>query len=184
MDADVSLKLSGISVEIEDPSTYREYQDLDMLTTALGDMDLFLNMEKIPAFVLRSKGLENAFAGVYRNLRIVVFDPDFIWDVDDHDRAVTLRGFVFAHEFGHHYCGHIESGPSLAHELEADRFAGAVMRKAKVPDIEYNLAQVGKFLPEQASATHPGSEERVQAIYNGYINGSPCMGRDITKRVR
>jgi predicted metalloprotease len=184
MDGDIELNLTGIPIPIEDPSTYREYQDLDMLTTVLADVDLFLHMDKIPAFILRSKGLRNAFAGVYDHLRIVVFDPDYIWDMNDWESAKAIRAFVFAHEFGHHYCGHIESGPSPAHELEADQFAGALIKKAQVPDVSFNLRQVGRFLPAAASATHPGSADRLQAIYYGYTNGSPCMGRAITKRVQ
>jgi hypothetical protein len=184
MDGDMALNLKGIPIRIEHPSTYREYQDLDMVTTVLADVDLFLHMDKIPAFILRSKRLRNAFAGVYDHLRIIVFDPDYIWDTKDWERATAIRAFVLSHEFGHHYCGHIESGRSPARELEADQFAGALMKKAQVPDVSFNLRQVGRFLPAAASATHPGSADRLQAIYYGYMNGSPCTGRAITKRVQ
>jgi len=195
MDGDIALNLTGIPIRIEDPSTYREYQDLDMITTVLADVDMFKHMERIPAFILRSKGLRNAFAGVYDHLRIVVFDPDYIWDLNDAARAQTIRAFAFGHEFGHHYCGHIESGPSPPHELEADQFAGALMRKGEVlneqvtghvshRDMSYVLTQIGGFLPATASATHPGSADRVQAIAYGYAHGSPCLDKVIKKRVQ
>ena len=74
---------------------------------------------------------------------------------------------VIAHELGHIYCGHLhrkEIDPSV--ELEADRFAGATMRKLKYPeDLATSMAAV---FDERPSETHPAKSDRVKAIKAGW----------------
>lgn len=79
--------------------------------------------------------------------------------------------FVIAHELGHHVCRHLDqTADSLvnvrAEELEADRFAGATLRKMG-KDID-RILEITSILPEEASDTHPSRLLRQRAIRAGW----------------
>ncbi|TJW45286.1 MAG: hypothetical protein E5X65_36975, partial [Mesorhizobium sp.] len=66
---------------------------------------------------------------------------------------------IIAHELGHHYCGHIGTPVDPMQELEADRFAGATLRKEGV-SLEGALS-VTELLDRRPSRSHPEKVARV-----------------------
>jgi hypothetical protein len=77
---------------------------------------------------------------------------------------------IIAHELAHIKCGHLEVAPDMAAshlaELEADRFAGAAMRRLGRP--RETLAPLVDVLAEQPTVSHPGRPARVEALLGGY----------------
>nr|WP_246567137.1 ImmA/IrrE family metallo-endopeptidase [Gemmobacter fulvus] len=86
--------------------------------------------------------------------------------------------FVIAHELGHHFCGHLDH-PSddfvavRAEELEADRFAGATLRKMN-RKLEHIL-DITSIFPEEEGDTHPSRPLRETAIRAGWINPETAL---------
>jgi hypothetical protein len=75
---------------------------------------------------------------------------------------------IIAHELGHHFCGHLNKQANSQHELEADIFAGAVMKK-----LGFTLETAKSYavlLSKQPSSTHPARTSREQAIEMGWTD--------------
>jgi hypothetical protein len=121
----------------------------------------------------------NAFASIYNGKRYVVIGGP----IHSNYAMMTL---VMGHELGHHVCGHtagvLQRDP-WAKELEADTFAGLTIRGLEAKGggwgitLQSALQYASQLLPAAGSATHPPLEQRIQAIIDGYNNGSPCVGR-------
>ena len=143
--------------------------------------------------VFETKNLRNAFATIWTasdgiSKRIVVYDPNWI-DQETRGSATGTNfrarlAWLLAHEIGHHICKHNEaSHPRI--ELEADRAAGAMMATAEWAgvgsgvtlgeDIGAVINEMRQMMPVHTSDTHPGREDRVAAVMEGYRNGSPCV---------
>jgi hypothetical protein len=152
--------------------------------------------------IRRSPGLENAIALIHENQRLVVFDSDWydvissehgIDDVRDPRFKLMFRRpeLVLAHELGHHACGHTiatettTKEESWKRELEADQFAGALLANdIKFPGGLADPATVMETLyirsaentyPLQGSTSHPPQSKRIEALWLGFHNGSPCL---------
>jgi hypothetical protein len=127
---------------------------------------------------------QNAFALIYNQgstiRRMVLWDND--WTERKWKEANAVGGviIILAHEIGHHVCRHtIEAfrhNPRQM-ELEADRAAGALLRKAgRVGSGDYTAEQAATILLKSTeSQTHPPSQARHQAFMDGFHNGSPCL---------
>ncbi len=111
----------------------------------------------------------NAIATIADGSRVIVYDRQL-------SPKVGYGGamMIVAHELGHHFCRHIGTQADPKKELEADRFAGAAMRKAGY-SLEDALAAV-VILHERPSRSHPGRSDRVKAITAGW--NSPETGKD------
>ncbi len=83
---------------------------------------------------------------------------------------------VIAHELGHHICGHLEDSNKISSheaELQADRFAGASMRK-----LGYTIDAALSFAPILSGApsdSHPAADLRVQAIIQGWSDPDAAL---------
>lgn len=105
----------------------------------------------------------------YSGQRVITYNPDFIWAIESQNYQAMVA--VFAHEVGHHYHGHIgklNSYDPLSYnrELEADQFAGEVMRHRNV-DLSDSLG-LYDLLNHEGSFTHPGSDARKSAMRDGW----------------
>lgn len=149
---------------------------------------------QIPVTFGRSIGIGNAFAVIYKEQRYIVQDPG--WTVSFGDNQAK-RILVLSHELGHHLCGHTEGAMQDSpwdKELEADRFAGMVIKRMDMkaqeparpgygqvqpdPLLPGVLKAAGELFSETGSRTHPPHAKRVEAIMKGYESGSsPCEGR-------
>jgi hypothetical protein len=118
----------------------------------------------------------NAFAAIYGGKRYIVMSNQI-------HSNYGMMALVMGHELGHHVCGHTSgtlAQNSWAKELEADTFSGMTIRAGSfglnLNDAFQYAAQL--FSPE-GSSTHPPLAMRINAIVNGYNNGSPCIGRQV-----
>lgn len=118
----------------------------------------------------------NAVATICGGNKVIVYDRRM-------SRRISYEGAqaVIAHELGHHLCNHFavpntDSATSHKQELEADRFAGATLRR-----IGFGRDTALSYLPlllEQPSLSHPGKVERAVALLAGWddpSSGLECL---------
>lgn len=175
--SDLELTLNGRRVHL-DP--LNEIDTTYAGKAFTGDIDRVLledltGLSPNPFLVRRSSGLSNGFAAMtLEGKRLIVFDPTRYYPT----RAGSHQ-LVLAHEAGHHVCGHtigkLRQDPWAA-ELEADRYAGAALRRMGLSEVAmiHHVGTVEKMYPPQGSRTHPPRTMRVRAIWDGYHKGSPC----------
>lgn len=137
--------------------------------------------------VYQADNISNAFAIIFGQndnaRRMVVFDR--VWTRISEGKYHA----IFAHEVGHHICGHTmgqyQASPR-ATELEADRAAGALFRRAfdknqslgnfPIFQFEDMIASARKYLVGPGSKTHPPGDVRINAYIEGWNSGSSCLG--------
>ena len=123
----------------------------------------------------RTSKFNNAVALFHNGSRMIVHDPAWA-------RTATAEFYlVLGHEAGHHVCGHVlESDPfkRKQHELEADRFSGASIKRFEAYHGRSFLNEAVKagtrLYSEAGSNSHPERVARIEAIMLGYNSGSPC----------
>ncbi|MBJ6108113.1 membrane-binding protein [Hymenobacter sp. BT523] len=121
-------------------------------------------------FELRAtRDVDNAAAVVYNGKRFLLYNPDFLNDINRAGHTDWAGISILAHEMGHHLNGHTlrAGGSQPADELEADEFSGFVLRKlgASLAQAQAAMATVPD---DGGSATHPGRAPRLLAIGQGW----------------
>ncbi|HXI01015.1 MAG TPA: M48 family metalloprotease [Sphingobacteriaceae bacterium] len=121
-------------------------------------------------FTLQEKnGINNAYATVINGRRFIVYDNNFLENLDVYAGTKWASLSVLAHEMGHHYRNHVidPRGSTPPKELEADYFSGYVMAKigATLPEAASALSKIAS---QRASATHPARPDRIKAIASGW----------------
>lgn len=122
-----------------------------------------------PNFKIRKANVPNVEADIRHHQRYILYNPDFISLVNKIAKDKWASIFILAHEIGHHLNGHtirgINSRPAI--ELEADEFAGFVLRKmgATLEQAELALNIIANI---NASKTHPARDARFSAIEKGW----------------
>ncbi|MFM9909865.1 MAG: M48 family metalloprotease [Chitinophagaceae bacterium] len=114
-------------------------------------------------------GINNAYATIIRNTRWIVYDNDFLENLDSYAATKWASISVMAHEMGHHYYNHVVSGQgsTVPTEIEADAFSGYVMYKIGAT-LEQSIAAMKSIASDQASSTHPAKKDRLAAIAKGW----------------
>jgi hypothetical protein len=114
-------------------------------------------------------GINNAYATIIRNQRYIIYDNDFLENLDDYAHTKWASISVLAHEMGHHYRNHVidAGGSTPPKEIEADYFSGYVMAKLGASLAEARAA-MEKIASPRASSTHPARGDRLNAISNGW----------------
>lgn len=114
-------------------------------------------------------GINNAYATIIRNHRYIIYDNDFLENLDGYAGTKWASISVLAHEMGHHYRNHIidARGSTPPKELEADYFSGYVMAKLGAT-INEARAAMEQIASPQASSTHPAKADRLVAIGQGW----------------
>ena len=129
-----------------------------------------------PNFDIREANVPNAAAVVYSGKRYVLYNPDFIRQLERTTGTKWAGISVLAHEIGHHLNGHTITGggsqPTL--ELESDEFSGFVLRKMGATLSEAQAA-MKTLATVNASKTHPGQYDRLAAIANGWEKADAQM---------
>jgi hypothetical protein len=122
-----------------------------------------------PNFEVRAADIPNAAAVIYRNKRLVLYNPGFTERLNRKAKSNWASVSILAHEIGHHLNGHtlLESGSRPDIELEADEFSGFVLRKmgATLQDAQLAMSIAASV---KASHTHPGKASRLAAIAQGW----------------
>ena len=121
-------------------------------------------------FTLREQnGINNAYATIISNRRYIVYDNNFLENLDDYAGTRWASISVLAHEMGHHYRNHVvdSRGSTPPKELEADYFSGYVMEKLGATLEEAKVA-MNRIASPSASSTHPAKADRLNAIERGW----------------
>ncbi len=119
--------------------------------------------------IREQNGIRNAYATIINQVRWIIYDNDFLEDIDAYASTKWASISVLAHEMGHHYYNHVvnSGGSTPPKEIEADAFSGYVMAKlgASLPQ---SVAAMQAIASDRASSSHPAKRDRVHAITNGW----------------
>ena len=132
-------------------------------------------------FEVREANVPNAGAVFFNNKRYILYNPNFIKQIDRAAGTDWASISILAHEIGHHVKGHVfknNGGSSHQNELEADEFSGLVLKKmgASLEDAQVAMRMISG---NRASATHPGKSDRLSAIAKGWNLGAPVYNSDV-----
>lgn len=120
-------------------------------------------------FEVRAANIPNAAAATLKGKRYILYNPAFMAAIHKATGNKWVPISILAHEIGHHLSGHTitttVSDPAI--ELEADEFSGFVLRKmgASLEDAQLAMRLAAS---KRASLTHPGRDDRLTAIENGW----------------
>ncbi|MBK6936181.1 MAG: hypothetical protein IPH18_04320 [Chitinophagaceae bacterium] len=119
--------------------------------------------------VREQNGIRNAYATIINKMRWIIYDNNFLEDIDAYASTKWASISVLAHEMGHHYYNHTISGTGSTppKEIEADGFSGYVMQKLGA-SLNESVAAITAIASDRASATHPAKKDRVTAITKGW----------------
>jgi hypothetical protein len=140
------------------------YEARDYINTMLDSINWKENFT-----IQEQNGINNAYATIIRNRRYIIYDNDFLENLDGYAGTKWASISVLAHEMGHHYRNHVvdNTGSTPPKEIEADYFSGYVMAKLG-STLEEARAAMEQIAAPQASASHPGRAERLSAIARGW----------------
>jgi hypothetical protein len=136
-------------------------------------------------FEVRAANIPNAAAVAYNGKRFILYNPQFITSLNKAAGNNWASISVLAHEIGHHLNGHTMEriGSQPDKELEADEFSGFVLRRmgASLEQAQSAMRIAAGYKP---SLTHPGKEDRMIAIADGWNSAdNQIAGRpDVAKR--
>lgn len=127
--------------------------------------------------IREQNGIQNAYATIINKIRWIVYDNDFLENLDAYASTKWASISVLAHEIGHHYYNHVikNQGSTIPSEIEADKFSGYVMQKLGAT-VEQAKAAMEKIGTDRASATHPAKKDRLAAISAGWEMGKKQGG--------
>ena len=143
----------------------------EMLTEILATLGLQQNFE------LKEAKVANIEASISHRKRYILYNPEYIKWINGVTKDKWAAMALLAHEIGHHLNGHTirRSGSKPALELEADEFAGFVLKKMGASLSE--AQQVMKYIAKsKGSKTHPGRLLRMSAIKKGWNRASDTAG--------
>ena len=140
------------------------YEARDYINTMLDSINWKENFT-----IQEQNGINNAYATIIRNRRYIIYDNDFLENLDNYAGTKWASVSVLAHEMGHHYRNHTVDtrGSTPPKEIEADYFSGYVMAKLGAT-LEEARAAMEQIASPQASASHPGKADRLTAIARGW----------------
>lgn len=123
--------------------------------------------------VYRADYINNAFATIIDNERVIVYDSKLFNDVEWYSDTFWTSVSILAHEIGHHLSGHTEDnlGSVPLKELEADKFSGYVLYKMGATK-EQALKAMKLIGSVNDTQTHPSQTKRLQAIEEGWDNSN------------
>ncbi len=126
--------------------------------------------------IREQNGIRNAYATIINNARWIVYDNNFLEDIDAYAATKWASVSILAHEMGHHYYNHVvsRSGSTPPKEIEADAFSGYVMYKQGAT-LNESIAAISAIASDRASSTHPAKADRVAAITRGWNNAKTEM---------
>ncbi len=127
--------------------------------------------------VREENGIRNAYATIIGNKRWIIYDNNFLEDIDAYTATKWASISILAHEMGHHYYNHVvsRSGSTPPKEIEADAFSGYVMQRLGA-NLNESVAAITAIATDNASSTHPAKKDRVESITKGWnsAKGQPA----------
>lgn len=156
-------------------SNFMSEQDVNRLVTDMLDRIDINNRYLIVA----CRQVENCQAILYKGRPYILYNPNFLEEVkrlnfSATDLTVSDRNWealtILAHELGHHVNNHLSNplpdATARDMELEADQFAGSIIYRMGGTKTQAVSAYRG--LSETGSYTHPGRQQRMDAIGKGW----------------
>lgn len=119
--------------------------------------------------VYRADYINNAFATIIENERVIVYDSKLFNDVEWYSDTFWTSVSILAHEIGHHLSGHTEDnlGSVPSKELEADAFSGFVLYKMGATK-EQAIKAMSLLGSDHDSETHPSKSKRIKKIEDSW----------------
>jgi len=146
----------------------------NIISDIISVMNLKVNFE------VREANVPNAGAVFFNKKRYILYNPNFIKQIDKATGTDWASISILAHEIGHHVKGHVfadNGGSSHENELEADEFSGLVLKKMGASLDEAQIAM--KLISgTRASSTHPAKNDRLTAIAKGWNAGVAVKNND------
>jgi len=142
----------------------------EYIRSILDQMGLQMNF-----LVLQCPDINNALAvnmvGDIGLIRYIIYDNEFLEQVEDKTSTEWSAVSILAHEIGHHLNGHVLDGQGSRppKELEADEFSGFALYKLGAT-LEEAQAAMANYASDKGSMTHPAKTERLEAIKRGWEN--------------
>lgn len=130
-----------------------------------------------PNFEIREANVPNAAAVVLNGKRFILYNAEFMDDINTASGTYWAGISILAHEIGHHLNGHTldRKGSRPDTELEADEFSGFVLNKMGASLIEAQAA-MAVAASQRASHTHPAKADRLQSIATGWNTANGQSG--------
>lgn len=160
------------------------------LREAQGVIDDILSVAQIPQnFELQSNYLiSNAAAIIFYNpraagfKRLIQYNPRFIQSIIRTSGSYYSSIGVMAHEIGHQYYNHgISDLSPHARELQADRYAGEILKKMGATwDEAKSMFTNPLMYTKYDSRSHPNSEKRIRALFEGFNSALSSVGKKET----
>ena len=140
------------------------YEAEDYINTMLDSISWKANFN-----IQEQNGINNAYATIIRNKKYIIYDNNFLENLDGYAGTKWASISVLAHEMGHHYRNHIldAQGSTPPKEIEADYFSGYVMAKLGA-GLNEAKAAMEQIASPRASASHPAKADRLNAIAKGW----------------
>ncbi|WP_373514457.1 hypothetical protein [Persicitalea sp.] len=119
--------------------------------------------------VVECPNTENCFATVVDGQRFIIYDGQFMKQVENLTNTDWSAISIVAHEIGHHLQGHTIDGMGSrpSKELEADRFSGFVLHQLGA-SLDESLIAIRTLSNVESTDSHPGLGVRVEAISRGW----------------
>jgi len=134
-----------------------------------------------PNFEIREANVPNAAAVVLNSKRFILYNAEFMDDINTASGTYWAGISILAHEIGHHLNGHTldKKGSRPDTELEADEFSGFVLNKMGA-SLEESQAAMAVAASQRASHTHPAKADRLRSIAAGWTtaNGQSATVRN------
>jgi hypothetical protein len=167
-------RVNQCGIIIPPPSLQRNFQSVYEAQEYINTMLDSINWKE--NFTIREQnGINNAYATIMNNRRYIIYDNAFLENLDGYAKTKWASISVLAHEMGHHYRNHVidSKGSTPPKEIEADYFSGYVMAKLGA-SLDESLRGMSLIASPRASSSHPGKDERLDAISRGwnYANGA------------
>jgi len=155
---------AGTTTSNADLPDFNSSEDAEKIIAGIMDV---LGLQ--PNFKVKTGKIPNVEADIRHHQRYIIYNPEFVSQVNKLAKNKWASIFIIAHEIGHHLDGHtlkaMKTQPEL--ELEADEFAGFVLCKMG-STLEAAQLVMHFIATMDASKTHPGRIDRLVAIEKGW----------------
>ena len=134
-------------------------------------------------FELKEANVLNIEASISHRKRYILYNPTYITTLNRITKTKWAVMALLAHEVGHHLNGHtIRKGGSTPElELEADEFAGFILRKLGAT-LEQSQNVMHYIAKVKESKTHPSRDSRLLAIEKGWNKASGLQNMNATAK--
>lgn len=164
----IGQRINQCGIIIPPASTQRNFQSVYEARGYINTMLDSINWKE--NFTIREQnGINNAYATVINNRRFIIYDNNFLENLDGYAKTKWASISVLAHEMGHHYRNHVVSGSGSTppKEIEADYFSGYVMAKLGA-SLDEAIRGMSLIASPRASSSHPAKADRLDAITKGW----------------